>query len=117
MRQRREVQELLSSKSALARSSKQDLRLAQSSNPTLPERLGMQLQMVQPPHRTTEHISARLHRRFPCTRIDVETCHDRRKRGVNVASLVIANRTTGPIDDLQVLFERVRDVRRPTPLI
>src|SRR5690606_30950702 len=85
----------------------EQLRLPQSAHPRLPERFGVELQMTQPPHRTTEHISARLHCRFPCARIDVETRHDRRKRTSNVASLVVSDCATGPIDELKILLERV----------
>ena len=66
----------------------------------------MQLQVIESAHGSTEDVTARLHRRFPCARIDVEARHDRRKRAVDVASLVVSDCATGPIDELQVLLER-----------
>jgi hypothetical protein len=62
----------------------------------------MVLQMIQTPQRPTKDVAVRLHRRFPCARIDIEAHHDRQKREINVISLVLPNCATGPIDELQV---------------
>src|SRR5512138_63226 len=99
------------------RSPIEQLRRAQPSHPRLPKRLRVHLQVVEPPHRATKDIAARLHRGFPCTWIDVESGDDRRELGIDVTSFIVTNRTARPVDELQILLERVWDARCPSLLI
>ena len=47
--------------------------------------------------------------------IDIHLCKDRRELGIDVASLIVANRTAAPVDELHTLLERVWDARRLLP--
>jgi len=87
------------------RSPIEQLRFAQSPHPRLPKRLRVQLQVVEPSHRATKDVAARLHRGFPCTWIDVESRDDGRELGIDMASLIVTNPTTSPVDELQIFLE------------
>ena len=47
--------------------------------------------------------------------IDIHSRKDRREMGIDVAWLIVANRTAAPVDELHILLERVWDARRLLP--